>query len=802
MRSLSLLLISVLSLLFSSAQAEIDVEEAKSLLKITTPPQGFPLEGAEQIAAQVWTEAGELPQLKIKLGGKEYPLPLQETLVHVEISGLIAQVELIQRYHNPLPEPLEALYLFPLPESSAVNEMHIRIEDRIIRAQIKDRQAAREAFKKARETGKAAALLEQQRPNIFSQHITNIPPDEEIEIQISYLQRLSYGGGEYEFVFPMVVGPRFLPQGSGWSLKADQERVTPAILGAGMRTGHDIQVEVQINTALPIQNLRVPTHAVECEEEEGQTRVQLSDEESIPNRDFILRYRLDTEEIQASLLTHKQGEMGYFSLLLQPPKLDIKARVGQRELIFVVDVSGSMKGRPLALCKESIRLALSQIQPHDTFNIYTFAGTQARAFEAPEPANDAQIKRALSFIDAAQAGGGTLMAGAVKAALTPKADSKRHRYVFFLTDGYVGNEAEIFRETGRLIRSLKAQGRRARVFAFGAGSSVNRHLTEGIAQAGFGLAVYASEREDPSHALKRFFRAIDHPVLRDLRLHWEDLEVQDLQPAPLPDLFASRPLLISGRYQKPGEGRLIIEGNTGAKPYRLALELELPEEEEQHRALSSLWARERIAALQAILWEGHDQGAVDEIRELGLRHRLVTAYTSFIAVDKEGCALEAPARELIQPVEAPRAVELADQLPAEALRAHAIPKRRPSERAAGISLRAKRRRPSRTLSFPRVDGSMNSQAVQRVIRRQRREIQRLYERALKKDSQFRGRVMLYLIIDSKGSVKSAKISESSLNHKSFEEALCRLALKWKFPALEGEKETTLSFPFIFSSGAD
>ncbi len=621
------------------------------------------------VVKRVWTEPGDIPRLQVAVDGEKRVLPLEHTHVQATISGFVARVEVTQRYKNPLSVPIEATYVFPLPENSAVDDMKVRIGDRLIEADIQRRAQARETYEAAKREGYTAALLEQERPNIFTQSIANMEPGVDIEVIVRYVQDLAYDAGEYEFVFPMVVGPRFIPgtpaagqSGTGWARDTnevpDAARITPPIMGGGMRSGHDVSIEVDIAPELPIRDLDVPTHAVTLAQVDGRMHVELEKHDEVPNRDFVMRFRADRPLPQGAVFAHKAKRGGFFTLVVQPPTLDIEGLVGQREIVFVIDVSGSMSGVPLGMAKEAARLAIRNLRPVDTFNVITFAGQTARAFAVPRAANDANVREALGFVDAAMAGGGTYLANAVDAALRPDGSPDRHRYVFFLTDGYVGNEAQILDMTRKFLAGFKAQGRRARTFGFGVGSSVNRYLIDGLGKAGDGAAIYLTNREDPARAVRSAYRLIDKPVMTDVRIDWGGLAVADVEPDVLPDLLGTRPLILHGRYTQGGETTITVRGEAEGRPVEVPLQVKLPADEPRHAVLETLWARARIDRLARALWGGEEPEVVEQITGLGLDYRIVTAYTSFVAVDRSRKVGDGKPLHVVQPGEAPEGVDM------------------------------------------------------------------------------------------------------------------------------------------------
>lgn len=632
----------------------------------------------------VLTDPGELPELRVARDQKR-KLPLEHTHVKAFLAGFVSQVEVTQTFQNPFSEAIEVVYVFPLPENSAVNAMHMQIGERTIRAKIEEREIARRIYEGAKRRGHTAALLEQERPNIFTQSVANIAPREKIRVTVRYVQDLTYDDGRYEFVFPMVVGPRFIPgtplesamRGTGTYFDTtrvpDASRITPPVLGKGERSGHDISLELVAQNDFAVADVEVPTHDVVVRRPaNGTLHVAIAEKKSLPNRDFVLRYAVAGTEPRAKLLTSGEEENGYFALVVHPPALDVDDLVGKRELIFVVDVSGSMSGAPLGMCKMAMRHAIEKLRPWDTFNIITFAGATAKVFPSARPANRHNIEQAMSFLAAARAGGGTHMDDAVAAALSADVERGRHRYVFFLTDGYVGNEQEIISGSKAFVEGIEGRGQRARVFGFGVGSSVNRALLEGLSRAGKGVAVYATTREDPAVAVNRFYRYIDRAVLTGVELVWGELGAAEVFPHPIPDLFASHPIVLHGRYKKLSKEPVTLRGRVGEKPVSIAVET--------HRAiggndrggvLGALWARSKVEFLEEESWIGMRPSAPAEIMELGLNFDLVTAYTSFVAVDESRKVSRGDPRTVTQPVEIPEGVDAraagADEAPVAAL---------------------------------------------------------------------------------------------------------------------------------------
>jgi Ca-activated chloride channel family protein len=614
-------------------------------------------------AAGTWESAGCL--VAIDTTGRSLgPCPLVHTDVKAEISGVLSRVTVRQDFQNLIKDPIEAIYAFPLPQNAAVDDMTILIGSRTIRGIIRRREEARAIYEQARAQGQQAALLEQQRPNIFSQHLANILPGQNIEIEISYVETLKYENDGYKFVFPMVIGARYIPgmpigrEGGGWSMDThkvpDASRITPPVTPQGTRAGHDISIEVSIDSGVPFTNLRSTQHEIAVQRRDTHSAlVQLADRATIPNKDFILSYEVAGATMQDGLVTHRLGEDGYFMLILQPPRSFVPAEVVPKELVFVLDTSGSMQGFPIEKAKETMKLALNGLYPQDTFNLITFSGDTRILFPQPVPATAANLARALALLDSSQGNGGTEMMRAIRAALEPADEQGHVRIVCFMTDGLVGNDMEIISEVQKHPN--------ARVFAFGIGPSPNRFLLDKIAEEGRGAVEYVTLAGDAAAAALRFHERIRNPLLTDIKLEWGGVPVADIYPKRLPDLFSAEPVVICGRYARGGNSMLRLRDKSGSDDFVRDLRIPLPEIEPRHEVLAKLWARKRIDAIMAEDFAGMQQGnprpdVREAIIELGLSHRLMTQFTSFVAVEEQMVTEGGQPKRIEVPVEMPEGV--------------------------------------------------------------------------------------------------------------------------------------------------
>ncbi len=598
-------------------------------------------------------------------GGKLKGLcPLKHTDVTVEISGFLSRVNVTQEFENPFKEKIEAVYVFPLPASAAVDDMTMTVGERVVRGKILRREEAQAVYDAAKSGGQVASLLNQERPNIFTQSVANILPGERIRITISYLETLKYEAGSYEFSFPMVVGPRYMPgeatgrQGSGVSPDTtqvpDASRISPKLVAEGMRSGHDISLDIMLDAGVPIDVIKGKSQEVELERLSAHSaHVRLKSSSMIPNKDFILTYNVAGKSIQDALLAHRSEKGGYFTLILQPPERITVADVMPKELVFVLDTSGSMSGFPIEKAKETMKLALDGLYPADTFNLITFAGDTRILFPTPVRATPANLKKAQDFLSATSGNGGTEMMKAIKAALDAS-DSQDHvRIVCFMTDGYVGNDMEIISEVQKHPN--------ARVFAFGIGSSVNRFLLDKMSEYGRGEVEYVALNDDGSAAARRFHERVRNPLLTDISVDWNGLPVSDIYPQRIPDLFGAKPVILTGRYTAAGRGMIRLKGKMSGREFVREIAVDFPETESQHNVLSSLWARSRIDDLMGQDYNGMQQGAMkpelkETITNLGLEYRLMTQFTSFVAVEEMIVTDGGQPRRIDVPVEVPEGV--------------------------------------------------------------------------------------------------------------------------------------------------
>lgn len=592
---------------------------------------------------------------------------LTHTDVSTHISGSVARVEVEQQFSNPSKTPVEAIYTFPLPEHAAVDGMEFRVGNRRIVGQIKEREAARKIYNAAKNAGKRTALLDQERANIFTQSVANILPGDKITVHISFVQTLDYRGGAYEWAFPTVVGPRYTgklglsdadsPRSDAGEV-SDAIKIKPPYALPGTRSGHDLSLHVSLDAGVPVGNIRSVLHPIDIRRD-GATKAQieLKNQETLPNRDFILRFEVAGQQFASGLLTQSDGKGGgYFALVMQPPSAPDPKEISPRELVFVVDQTGSQNGFPIQKSKEAMHEALKHLRPNDTFQVLAFNTDVFPCFAGSVKPSAANLAKATTFIDSLEARGGTDILKALAVALRAPADSKRLRLVVYLTDGFVGNEAEI------LDFERKNRGT-TRVFPFGMGNSVNRALLDGMAREGRGAVDYITmglsradfereldqpvdananraqlkqnlrEQKSAVEAIERFNSRIETPVLISPQVSFGDLPVADVLPDPINDVFETQPIIITGRYSKSARGTITLSGFSGEQAWKRDIPVDFGASGQDNPGLESLWARGMVDAIGRSDATSDDKKA--KIIQLALAHRLLSQYTSFVAVEEK-----------------------------------------------------------------------------------------------------------------------------------------------------------------------
>ncbi len=565
--------------------------------------------------------------------------PLLGTYADVKITGPMADVTVTQKYTNKGEVPIEAVYIFPASTRAAVYHMEMHIGERIVKAEVKEKNKARATYEKAKSEGKRTSLLEEHRPNVFQMNVANILPGETVEVLMKYVEYLIPEDQEYSFVYPTVVGPRY------GSASYNNNGYTKS----GVPPKYKFGIKVRLDMPVEIRDITCNTHQVNIKGINSPSGlVKLAGGEGFEgDRDFILTFRLAGDDIQAGVLTYDTGDEKFFLVQVEGPELSCKPEITPREYIFIVDVSGSMSGYPLKISKKLMNDLLRGMRPTDKFNILFFAGSAFMLNNYSLNATKDNIERANNVMESQHGGGSTQILPAIKKALKiPKKEGFARSFVI-ITDGYVVVEEEVF----KLISGMLGT---ANFFSFGIGSSVNRHLIEGMAHVGSGYAFIAKGPNDAEKTAAKLKKCIESPVLTDIRFHAKGMEVYDLVYGGAADLFGQKPVYYFGKYRNATNASITITGNKGDEKWSKTLDF--TDSSKDLPALKYLWAREKIRINNDFNFLNTNEQRIAEITQIGLKYNLLTKYTSFVAVDQEVVNPNHHIKKVKQPLPIPQGV--------------------------------------------------------------------------------------------------------------------------------------------------
>ncbi|MBS1713252.1 MAG: VWA domain-containing protein [Armatimonadetes bacterium] len=574
--------------------------------------------------------------------------PLKGTNVSVDIAGISARVTLVQTFQNPGRTPIEAVYTFPMAADAAVDRMRMNVAGRVIVGQIKRREEARQIYENARASGQVASLLDQERPNVFTQNVANILPGATVEVEISYVQTLKFEDGQFEFSFPMVVGPRYLP-----ALTPDPEKVSPPTLAPGVRSGAAVSLTVHLDAGAELEGVNSVLHDVDTKRVgKNAAVVELKRKDEIPNRDFILKYRTKGQGIREQLVTHGHGDgTGSFCLVLSPPVNVPSDIVRPREVVFVMDQSGSQSGFPIQKSKELTTKLIDAMRTTDTFNVVAFSNGARKLWPEARQNTPANVTEAKAFVNGLDANGGTEFLPAIEMSLAQPPTGNRLKLVVFNTDGFIGNEFEI-------LDRIQKYRDRSRMFTFGIGNGVNRFLIDAMSAEGRGASETVTLAENADTAVANFLKRTQSPVLTDVSVQFDGVKVADVSPKNLEDLFAGRPVVVTGRYLAAGKGTVTVTGRTGAGPWKRVVAVDFGPSPNAGTGVTSLWARRMVDDLTRTDWlasmKSTPQQRTDgqnKIIDLSLKYGIMTQYTSFVAVEQKVVNVGGKQRKVAVPVE-------------------------------------------------------------------------------------------------------------------------------------------------------
>lgn len=587
--------------------------------------------------------------------GQYTPALVQSGKVHFDISGLIAVVTLEQSFRNTSDQWVEGTYAFPLPDQAAVRHMEMIIGERHIVGKIKEKSIAREVYKAAKKAGKKASLVEQQRPNLFTNRVANIGPGEEITVRLEYVQQLVYINDEFSLRFPMTITPRYMPSHAMDVVKRvleegeiesemDSHLDVEPLLGWVLPAGHmldtpdlnRIEITARLDVGMPLANIEATYHEIVLSRSKGLYDISLASIDSSMDRDFVLRWKAVTgSEPTAAVFTEQVGDDYYGLLMLVPPQLTSFAdeKILAREMIFVIDTSGSMGGESIQQARKSLIMALAQLRPQDSFNIIEFNSSHRTLFRSSMPATRHYLQIAGEFVRLLSANGGTEMLPALRTALagsnTEESDVTHVRQVIFITDGAIGNENQLFKEIQRTLGN-------SRLFTVGIGSAPNSWFMRKAAQFGRGTHIHIGDPDEVATKMQALFKQISTPLAVNVQIKWP--YAVEAYPKRVPDVYQGEPVMVAFKLvAKPVAGEIVVSGEMADKNWSRRIHTTVPQAEGApvSSGVASIWARQKIAALLDEKLTGKNEEQVkQEVLAVALTHSLMSPYTSFVALEE------------------------------------------------------------------------------------------------------------------------------------------------------------------------
>jgi len=598
---------------------------------------------AAQTGPPVTLDAVGSGELLWKSEGGLIPLPVGETDVVLEVTGVMSHGRVTQSFRNTTDEVIETIYVFPLPERAAVHHMEMRIGDRHIVSEIREKEEAQRIYRQAKANGKKAALVDQRRPNLFVTSAANINPGEVIVVVLEYYAEVDYADGVFSLRFPLTFTPRFVPPQVGRGTADGAAHPTDSVCELGapefvtpfVERSHPLSPRARLRLTLRAgfepQEIVSSSHDVEVERIGERFSVRPQQELIPADRDFRLQWSPRRgEQTSTSLLFEERNDELYAMALIVPPIPGSEAGLGlPTETIFVIDVSGSMSGPSIRQARRALQASLTRLRPEDRFNIVAFSSGHLSFADSLQPADETSLQAAWDWVGALRAGGGTMIEPALLRALqmADLSNSAGARRIVFLTDGAVGNEAEILRGVGEKLGQV-------RLHTVALGRAPNAYFMRKLAQIGRGICEFISDLGETDNAIDSFFARLDRPVMTDLELEWEGVDVAESYPKVLPDLHAGEPIVVSARLSgAAADVSMRLHGWTRAGP--VDVEATNAGQRSDVRGIAVHWARAKVESLMDGLHEGVSPIDVRaDVLSLALEHHLVTRYTSLVAVDR------------------------------------------------------------------------------------------------------------------------------------------------------------------------
>ena len=560
------------------------------------------------------------------------------TNIDATISGLVARVQVRQEFRNDGADWVEGVYVFPLPDAAAVNRLRMHIGERIIEGEIREKEQAKKDYTEAKASGKRASLVEQERANLFTASVANVGPGETVSVEIEYLETLQIDEGIFSIRFPLTLTPRYIPgnplqdrRGSGWSPDtssvADASRITPPVVTAS--NDHKVNFHAELNAAVPLEYVASRYHPIKVDRQEERYAIGLSESAVPMDHDLEITWKPVPDSAPRAMMFAESinGEPHVLFMMLPPDESSMPQQQIPRDLIFIIDTSGSMHGTSLAQAKRALTMALDGLGPQDKFNIIQFNSVTSALFPGSVSATTNNIDVSRRYVAGLSANGGTEMRPALQLALSTPITGSHLRQIIFITDGSVGNEDELF-------TLIEGQLGSARLFTVGIGSAPNSLFMRKAAEAGRGTFTFISALHEVSERMGRLFRKLEQPQITDIEIEWPGSVVAEMYPEVVPDLYAGEPVFVRARLSDEfrDSDLVMVSGNSPSGSWGAEMSMDISE---SSPGVGALWARARIADLMDRARRGADEEAVREaLVETALAHHLVSKFTSLVAIDK------------------------------------------------------------------------------------------------------------------------------------------------------------------------
>ena len=760
------------------------------------------------LSSTAFASAQKAPFFEAPPGHK---MPLVRAHANIDIAGTIARVEIEQRWATSGEGAIEATYRFSSSTEAAISDLEMTIGDRVIRADLKPRSKARAAYDEAKAEGKVATLLEMERPNVLSMRVANITAGQPVDVKIAYHERIVPTDGIYELVYPQAFLPRYQRGEEGWS-------ENPVVKGSS--TSMDWGVDIHVVTPAKLFALGSPSHALNPQFA-GAKRATATLSSTPDNlgydRDLVLRYRLANDELEVGAMMYRETRKaargktreGFFSLVVEPPSELASDAHQAKELVFIVDTSGSMSGFPLQTAKRLMSELTSSLRAEDRVNAIFFAGGNEVLFDKSAPATTHNIDILKSALDARGGGGGTRLDKALDTAFAMDTRDDESRVYVVITDGGVAYEASLFAKT-------RARLGGANLFVFGVGRTPNRYLTEGLAKAGRARAYTVTHAGEIEAQVGAFARRVRAAALTNVRVRYEGFKAREVFPKAFPDVYPDQPLVVTGKFVGPSSGTIVVEGTTPDGPFRKRIKIEDNRERKAYRPLRALWAREKLETLRAFDTNHRVNDRTEKaIVEHAMRYRLLTRFTSFVAIDSEVTATST-ARTVVQPNVVSHGVALGAAMGSAGLGPRGtgaggiglgtVGTRgsgagRGGYGVGGVDLGGRGKGAVRMrMGKVELRGNIDKGTVNMAIRRYHRQVRFVYEKALQRDPHLYGKVVVQMVINTDGRVaKVMSVKGTTITDAKMLSELMRVLKRMRFPVPRADGPVIITYPFVFSS---